>query len=93
MNIKSRLFKELESEKINKEIMNKVYPVDAFEEYFLYGVASMLSHLEDTANIYIDGGNADKLDAYDLKKLINENAVGNEKLKEFFYRLRKDSKK
>lgn len=88
-----RLFKQKESDKINSEIINKIYPVKVLEEYYKFGYASALSDVYDDANRYINNDYADKLDAYDLKKIINETVYQDREMKDFFYRLRKDGVK
>lgn len=88
-----RLFKEREEEKISKEIVSEIYPIEPLEKYYMFGYANCLSWLTDMANNYINDGYADKLDAYDLKKLINELAYSDEGLKEYYFRLRKDGVK
>lgn len=93
MRLLRRLFEEREEDKINREILNDYYPVVALEKYYLFGFANALSMLTDYANNYINGNYADKLDAYDLKKIINELAVSNRNLREMYYRLRKDGVK
>jgi hypothetical protein len=85
-----RLFKEREEDKINIEIMNEVYPVESMKKYYLFGFANALSYLTDTANNYINKDYGDKLDAHDLKLLINELVSADPYLRDTYLRLRKD---
>ena len=83
-----KLFKENELDSINNELLNKIYPVESLNSYFNLGAAQTLHAFTDLANKYINGGYPDKLDAYDLKKLIVELMSQNDELKEFYNRLR-----
>lgn len=88
-----RLKKQSELDKISKDIIDEIYPVKALENYFLLGYAECLSSLTDAANQCINGKYADKLDAHELKLIINEIAYSSEILKDYYLRLRKDGVK
>jgi hypothetical protein len=88
-----KLFKENEFDKISMELLNKIYPTEALNSYFLLGVAQTLHAFTDIANRYINGGYGEHLDAADLKKLIGEYISGNKEVKEMYERLRKEGVK
>lgn len=85
-----RFFKQKEEDKISSEILNEMYPVEHLQKYYKFAYAHCLSLLTDTANKYINGNYADKLDAFDLKLIINELASSDKELKGYYERLRKD---
>jgi hypothetical protein len=85
-----RLFDDTEFDKISMELLNKVYPIEALQSYYKFGVAQTLSTLTDIANQYINGKCNAELDAYDLKKLIIELMHGEKEIKEYYERLRKE---
>ncbi|MCP1159328.1 hypothetical protein [Bacillus infantis] len=85
-----KLFKEDEFDKIKFELMDKIYPTEALNSYFNFGIAQTLSTLTDIANQYINGNYSDQMDAYDLKKLIIELMNQNPETRRMYGRLRKD---
>jgi hypothetical protein len=88
-----KIIRENEFDRISFEILNKIYPTEALNSYFLLGAAQTLHAFTDIANRYINGGYGDKLDATDLKKLIGEYMSGNKEVKEMYDRLRKEGVK
>jgi hypothetical protein len=88
-----RLFETSEFDKINNELMNKIYPVESLQSYYHFGAAQTLHMLTDIANQYINKGYSEQLDAYDLKKLITEMLSQNPELRHFYNRLRKEGTK
>lgn len=88
-----RFFKESEREKINKELLNEIYPMETLNKYYLYGYANCLSLMTDITNHYID--NNQELNAEKLKKVIDSlvNDHENINIKDFYSRLRKDEVK
>jgi hypothetical protein len=85
-----KLIRETEFDRISSELMNKIYPIEALNSFYMLGAAQTLHAFTDIANRYINGGYGDQLDADDLKKLIKEYIAANEEVKGMYERLRKE---
>lgn len=81
-----KFFKEKEIDKIGKEILNEIYPMEGLNSYFYLGAASVLDSLDKLVSDYDENS----LSKDDLVYIINHYLKENEKIKDYFNRLKKD---
>ena len=85
-----RFNKEREFDRINDELLNKIYPMDTLRSYFLFGVAETLYTVSDVADKFIEEGESDKMDANYVKELVKHLLKDNDVLISFFERLKNE---
>lgn len=82
-----KFFKQREADKINNEILEKLYPLEVYENNRKLGIAEALRALYELAETYCETGNNEEFNAEELIHIIKEYAGSDEVLNEYFYRL------
>lgn len=78
--------KETEFDKISHELLSKIYPMEELQNYYYLGVAETLKTLSQVVNGYNKHLSIDE-----LNYLINHFASQNEKIKEYYGRLKSNA--
>ncbi|MEM5009371.1 hypothetical protein WKH57_01490 [Niallia taxi] len=85
-----RFSKEREFDRINDELLNKIFPMGTLRSYFVFGVAETLYTVSDVADEFIEEGESAKMDANYVKELVKHLLKDNEELTSFYERLRNE---
>ena len=83
-------FRENESDKIANELMNKLYPMDVLNEYFMLGYARSLIDIVETIERYVEATGNIELNSSEVIEAIADASKGNKTLHDFYDRLSKE---
>ncbi|MGG3890241.1 hypothetical protein [Metabacillus fastidiosus] len=83
-------FKESPLEKINKEILNQFLLTEAINNCYKLGSAHTLSELTNYIDNCIENGSEDEINIHEVRKMIVDFAATDEKLNEYYKRLKED---
>jgi hypothetical protein len=87
MGIYEKFFKETEAEKIRKELLNEILPVNTLQNYYCLGMADLLN----TMYKFINNHNK-QITPEEFKHIISLHVNSDERIAEYYNRLQRDNK-